>query len=159
MTPTEERCWKYLVANPASEAWEVALNCDVEPSYAQELIDRIGTPREVLTSPKAPQEGVKHDAGKERYDLIPPEIEEAIAKVLTFGAEKYGERNWEKGMAWGRPYAALRRHMAAWWSGEAKDPETGMPHTWHAACCLAFIVAFEARAIGTDDRPAPRTEG
>ena len=158
MTPTEERCWKYLVANPASEAWEVALNCDVDEGYAQTLIDRIGTPREVLVAPKAPQEGVKFDADKARYDLIPPEIEEAIAQVLTFGATKYGQRNWEKGMAWGRPYAALRRHMGAWWSGEDKDPETGMPHTWHAAACIAFIVAFEARAIGTDDRPAPRTE-
>jgi hypothetical protein len=158
VTPTEERCWKYLVANPSAEAGDVSLNCDVEPSYAQELIDRIGTPREVLTASKAPQEGVKFDADKARYDLIPPEIEEAIAQVLTFGAEKYGERNWELGMAWSRPYAALRRHMGAWWSGEDKDPETGMPHTWHASCCLAFIVAFEARAIGTDDRPAPRAE-
>lgn len=66
---------------------------------------------------------------------------------------KTGERNWELGMKWGRPYAALRRHMASWWSGEDNDPETGMPHTWHAACCIAFIVAFEARGIGTDDRP------
>jgi hypothetical protein len=55
MTPTEERCWKYLVANPTAEAGDVALNCDVELGYAQDLIDRIGTPREVLTAPKAPE--------------------------------------------------------------------------------------------------------
>lgn len=99
-------------------------------------------------------EGKKFDDDKPRYDLIPPEIEEAIAKVLTFGAAKYGDRDWELGMRWGRVYAALRRHMAAWWSGEDIDPETGMSHLWHAACCLAFLIAFEARKAGTDDRPS-----
>lgn len=98
-------------------------------------------------------EGRKDDGGKARYDLTPPEVEEAIAKVLAFGAAKYGERNWEKGMNWGRPFAALRRHMAAWWAGEANDPETGMSHLWHAACNVAFLIAFEQRKIGTDDRP------
>ena len=98
------------------------------------------------------QEGTKFDGDKARYDLIPPEVEEAIARVLTFGASKYGDRNWEKGLDWGRVYAAQRRHMGAWWSGEDRDPETGMPHTWHAACCLAFLVAYEARGAGTDDR-------
>lgn len=52
MTPTEERCWNYLVANPTAEAGDVVLNCDVELGYAQDLIGRIGTPREVLTAPK-----------------------------------------------------------------------------------------------------------
>jgi hypothetical protein len=153
MTSTEERCWKYIVGHPLTEAGDVALNCDVSLEYAQGLLDKVGTPRDVLATTPARAEGVKHDGGKARYDLIPPEIEEAIAKVLSFGAIKYGERNWELGMHWGRPYAALRRHMAAWWGGENSDPETGMPHTWHAACCLAFIVAFEARSVGTDDRP------
>ena len=64
-----------------------------------------------------------------------------------------GERNWEKGMNWGRPYAALRRHMAAWWGGEDNDPETGMSHLWHACANIAFLIAFEARKIGKDDRP------
>ena len=154
MTSLEEMCWRYIVANPTASAHDVSLNCDVADTYAQTLIDRIGTPTDVLhAEPTRLTEGVKHDEGKARYDLIPPEIEEAIAMVLSFGAAKYGERNWEKGMRWGRPYAAMRRHMAAWWKGEERDAESGMPHTWHAACCLAFIVAFEARGSGTDDRP------
>lgn len=154
MNDQEARCWRYLLANRGASIQDVALNCDVDEEYAGDLIARIST--ENWREEVKPQlvEGLKFDADKARYDLIPPEIEEAIAKVLTFGAVKYGERNWELGMKWGRPYAALRRHMAAWWSGEDKDPETGMPHTWHAACCIAFIVAFEARGIGTDDRPA-----
>lgn len=152
MTPIEERCWQYLLTNRQATPAEVALNCDVTAAYAQTLIDRIAS-----ENWREPVEGLKFDTDKPRYDLIPPEIEAAIAKVLTFGAAKYGERNWELGMKWGRPYAALRRHMAAWWSGEDNDPETGLSHLSHAACCLAFLVAYEERGAGTDDRPNTKT--
>ena len=102
---------------------------------------------------EVPVEGRKDDGDKLRYDLIPPEFLSGTADILTFGAAKYGERNWEKGMRWGRPFAALMRHMWAWWRGEKADPETGKSHLWHAACCLAFLIAYEERAIGEDDRP------
>jgi hypothetical protein len=98
-------------------------------------------------------DGVKHDQGKVRLDLIPPELLFAVGEVLTFGAGKYGPRNWELGMDWSRPYAAMLRHMLAWWSGEDNDPETGKSHLWHAGCCLAFLIAYEQRGIGRDDRP------
>lgn len=97
-------------------------------------------------------EAWKKDAGKPRYDLLPPELLEATATILTFGAEKYSERNWEQGMSWSRPFAALMRHMWAWWRGEKADPETGYSHLHHAACCIAFLIAYESRQIGTDDR-------
>ena len=99
-------------------------------------------------------EGRKDDGDKPRMDLIPPELLEGTAAVLTFGAGKYGERNWEKGMAWGRPFGALMRHMWKWWGGEKLDPETNFPHLWHASCCVAFLMAYEARALGEDDRPS-----
>lgn len=99
-----------------------------------------------------PKHGRKDDQAKPRHDLIPPELNDAVARVLTFGAGKYGERNWEKGMRWGRPFAALMRHLWAWWRGERQDPETGMSHLWHAACCLTFLISYEARRIGFDDR-------
>lgn len=98
-------------------------------------------------------EGRKDDQGKLPYDLLPPELLEGTAAVLRFGANKYAPRNWELGMAWSRPFAALMRHMWGWWKGEKADPETGMSHLWHASCCLAFLIAYEQRKIGTDDRP------
>ena len=63
-----------------------------------------------------------------------------------------GERNWEKGMKWGRVFGALMRHMWAWWRGQDRDPETGFSHLSHAACCIAFLIAYEHRCIGEDDR-------
>jgi hypothetical protein len=162
-TPEYDRVWRYVLRHREATATEIALNCDVSLDYAKAQLARIGTPSDDVIEPEPnrsrtgaepePVEGVKFDTEKARYDLIPPEIEEAIAKVLTFGAAKYGDRNWELGMRWGRPYAALRRHMAAWWGGENNDPETGFSHLAHAACCIAFLVAFEARGTGTDDRP------
>ena len=77
---------------------------------------------------------------------------EGLAEVLTFGAQKYQSRNWERGMSWGRCFGALMRHLWAWWGGQPRDPETGMSHLYHAACCLMFLAAYEARGVGTDDR-------
>lgn len=96
--------------------------------------------------------GVKYDEGKPRYDLLPPEFLEGTAHVMTYGAAKYRARNWEAGMRWGRPFGALMRHLWAWWRGEKCDPETGFSHLWHAACMLAFLIAYEQRDIGEDDR-------
>lgn len=98
-------------------------------------------------------QGRKDDAGKTPYDLLPPELLEQVAQVLAVGAGKYAPRNWERGMRWGRPFAALMRHMWAWWRGEDRDAETGLSHLAHAACCIAFLLAFEQRRIGEDDRP------
>jgi hypothetical protein len=98
---------------------------------------------------------VKFDEGKPAYHLLPPELLEETARVLEYGAKKYAPRNWEAGMHWSRPFGALMRHMWAWWRGEATDPETGFSHLAHAACCIAFLLAYEARKIGGDDRPTP----
>ncbi|QPC43478.1 hypothetical protein HW532_12705 [Kaustia mangrovi] len=97
--------------------------------------------------------GRKDDGGKLRMELIPPEVVEATAAVLTFGASKYEDRNWERGMKWGRVFGALMRHLWSWWRRERADPETGYSHLWHAACCIAFLIAYEARQCGEDDRP------
>ncbi|MEX3315704.1 dATP/dGTP diphosphohydrolase domain-containing protein [Sulfitobacter sp. PS-8MA] len=112
---------------------------------------------DILSTAAKPVEGRKFDGGKPRVDLVPSEFVLATADILTFGAEKYGSRNWEAGMAWGRPYAALQRHMLAWWAGQDTDEETGKSHLHHAACCLAFLIAYEARGAGEDDRPERRS--
>jgi dATP/dGTP diphosphohydrolase, N-terminal len=97
--------------------------------------------------------GRKNDVGKLRYDLEAQDARRGTIEVLTFGASKYEDRNWEKGMAWGRVYAAAQRHLAAWWTGEETDSESGLPHLDHAACCIHFLQAYTKRQVGKDDRP------
>lgn len=94
-------------------------------------------------------EGIKHDEGKLRMELIPPEALDALAAVLTFGAAKYGDRNWELGMDWSRVYGAALRHMNAWvqQKDHGCDEETNYSHLDHALCCIAFLIAYEKRAM------------
>jgi len=101
--------------------------------------------------------GVKHDQGKLRMDLIPKELLDGVAEVLTFGAEKYSEHNWREGLDWSRCYGAMMRHMTAWWDGERNDQESGLSHLAHAGCCLAFLMTFEKspRYAAHDDRYRP----
>lgn len=100
--------------------------------------------------------GIKHDSGKLRLDLIPPECLEEIAKVLSFGADKYSDWNWAKGFKWSRLYGATLRHLYAHMRGESKDKETGISHLAHATCNLLFLVYHELHQVGEDDRhPRP----
>lgn len=98
-------------------------------------------------------EGVKYDDTKLRFDLLSPAANAGLAAVLTYGATKYAARNWEKGMEWGRVYAALQRHLNAFWAGEDIDPESGLPHLDHAACCIHFLSHYQKLEVGEDDRP------
>lgn len=98
-------------------------------------------------------EAMKFDTEKVGVHLLPFDALEGIAKVLDFGAKKYAERNWELGMAWHRPFGALMRHMWEWWKGNDKDPETGLSHLLHAGCCILFLISYEMRGVGTDNRP------
>jgi len=95
-------------------------------------------------------EGLKYDAGKLRLDLIPSEAIRALGEVFTYGANKYDDRNWEKGISGDRLYAALQRHLLAWHEGETKDKESGLSSLAHALCNLAMLVTFERRNACAD---------
>ena len=43
---------------------------------------------------------MRFNAGKLRYDLLPADALERLVGVYTIGAEKYDDRNWEKGFPW-----------------------------------------------------------
>jgi hypothetical protein len=103
--------------------------------------------------------GIKFDEGKPRFDLIPPEFLLELAKLYTVGAEKYTPRNWEKGMAWSRPLAALYRHLNKWQMGESVDPETGINHLVSAIWNAIALYTYETRHIGEDDTVRPPCQG
>lgn len=99
--------------------------------------------------------GVKYDDDKRRYDLVPSEALGKIVDVLTYGANKYDDRNWEKGIKWGRVFAATMRHMWAWWRREEKDDESSIIHLAHAGCNILFLIHFilNKKYEKFDDRP------
>ena len=131
-----------------------ASDCPSRLTYARGVPVNGGRPfstREDTPAVK-PEGGRKDDAGKPGFEFLPGDALGEINEIMRFGAEKYAPRNWEKGMAWTRPANACLRHLFAWLAGERKDPETGRSHLAHAGCCILFLLSYEKRQIGTDDR-------
>jgi len=99
-------------------------------------------------------EGAKYDEGKPRWDLLPIDALNELVAVLSFGAGKYDDRNWEKGINYSRVYGAAMRHLTKFWNGQDKDDETDLAHLAHAMCCCMFLLSYQLRSMKEfDDRP------
>ena len=85
----------------------------------------------------------KADSGKIPISLVPPEIVRACAAVRAYGRDKYhAPNNWvlvEKQ----RYIDAMMRHLLSYLEGDLIDEESGLPHLWHAACNMSFIIEME----------------
>lgn len=82
--------------------------------------------------------GIKKDAGKASIILIPSNYITGTASVFDFGATKYGKDNFRYGLHHSRCINAAMRHLLAIADGEELDPESGLPHVYHASCSLAM---------------------
>ena len=101
-----------------------------------------------MTSSTGASKGTK-DA---RYDLIPIPALDELARLYGFGAKKYAEHNWRLGYEWSKSYAAAQRHMAAFWSGEDIDPESGAPHVINAVFHMFALATYMKEHPEFDDR-------
>lgn len=88
-------------------------------------------------------------AGKGRYDLLPPLAIARLAKVYERGAEKYGDRNWEKGMPESDLLDSALRHCFQYQQG-LRDED----HLMHAVFNLLAAVEFQERAAIRPDPPS-----
>ena len=84
----------------------------------------------------------RHNEGKPRIGLVPPELMVEVAKVLTFGAKKYDDNNWKKGLPDENCLSSCLRHITSYMAGEEFDSESELPHLAHAACNLGFMLHF-----------------
>lgn len=101
--------------------------------------------------------GKKNDAAKLRHDLIPPDALNLLAHVYTLGAKKYGDRNWEDGIAFGRVIGAIKRHTSDFEAGQNLDPE-GHHHLASVAWGALALMAYQLRGMTEfDDRPGRLT--
>ena len=118
--------------------------------------DNVQIPQETVAAiQKQFGTALKFDDGKLPLHLLSTEAMNQTAAVLQFGADKYAAHNWRKGFAWSRPLAAAMRHITAFNAGEDKDPESGLSHLAHAACCIMFLLEFEKTHKELDDRYKP----
>ena len=87
----------------------------------------------------------KFDGDKPLVTLVEPSYIIGTAKVLTFGANKYGRDNWKtaKPEDIQRYKDAIFRHLLAYLDGETIDPESKMPHLDHISCNAMFLRHFD----------------
>lgn len=161
-------------AKAVGEAWQSCLNCrhrasakvcvgceafsplvingysKWEPELPSLEDRRIGGTSRPKT--EVPTRGLRYNKGKRRYDLLPPDALAVLTDVLTVGAEKYAERNWEAGMPYKDALGSLERHLQAWKAGEDNDKESGLPHLAHVMCNAMFLLTWQLRNLGEDDR-------
>ncbi len=97
-------------------------------------------PRQVAT-------GSQRDsrAGKGRFDLIPPEPMRRLAGLYERGAEKYGDRNWEKGQPLSWYLDSMLRHANCFLAGDRVEDHI-VAIAWNA---FAYIATEERIKAGT----------
>ena len=86
-------------------------------------------------------------AGKGRFDLIPAYPMERLAKHYEAGAQKYAERNWEKGIPLKRFLNSLERHLNKFKDGDRSEDHLAAV-LWNAA---GYI--WTERALARHDLP------
>lgn len=81
----------------------------------------------------------------------------AEALVMRTGADKYGPFNWRdtdrEKLDNGIYIDAALRHIFAYWDGQDLDPESGLPHLWHAKASLGVLIDAILNNRITDTRP------
>lgn len=88
----------------------------------------------------------KHDAGKPRLSLVPVAIIEAVGRVRTFGAKKYGANESWMQVSPDRYKDALMRHLCDYLRNPSGvDAESKLPHLEHVACNVAFLLEMDRK--------------
>ena len=116
----------------------------VEDSTKLSELEALERVRHLISDKHHRPSGSKHDSGKPLMGAVPPNALLAVARVLTFGAEKYGRDNWRQvESAETRYLDAALRHINAYQRGESTDPESGESHLAHAVCSLMFMLELQ----------------
>ena len=126
-----------------SEAAFLKWSHDEDQAFIDAMTPPVNAEEVRVTASTGGQKGSK----PERFDLIPSDALKMLARHYGKGAEKYervnGLDNWRNGYPWSLSYAAMQRHLHAFWGGEDYDEETGSLHlvaaAWHCFTLIHFI--------------------
>lgn len=110
-------------------------------------------PGEALGTKVAEKEvGMRFNQGKTRFDLLEPFAIEQLAQIFTYGAGKYADHNWLKGLPWMSVVASLKRHLSQFENGEDYDNESNLLHMAHVAWNAMALVSFYKHRPEFDNR-------
>lgn len=89
------------------------------------------------------------------FRQLPLEALAAGAASLEYGAMKYANRNWEKGLPWQQMIDSLKRHIDDFERGHDYDNGADGSNLHQVCMIMASAMMLSAsviRGIGTDDR-------
>lgn len=110
------------------------------------------------------KQALRYNEGKNEIGLVPTELIEGVAKVMTYGKNKYtirddegkiissGAENWRKGLSWSSVINSLDRHWLEFKKGTDVDPESFLLHLEHVGANLGFLLNYYKSHPELDDR-------
>lgn len=113
-------------------------------SYQQPILCRLARAVEILIEYE--ENGRKEIDTLERGFIPFPSLTRAVAAVREYGIQKYTDpENWRQ-VSPERYRDALYRHWLAYLDNpNAVDDESGLPHLWHMACNIMFLIEMEGK--------------
>lgn len=94
-----------------------------------------------------------YDSGKIglHFILAMPGLDK-VALVGDYGAKKYDQWNYTKGMPWMKLLGSCSRHLTAFIRGEDLDKESQLPHLAHLAYNALMLLGYMECHKSLDDR-------
>lgn len=96
--------------------------------------------------------GNRYNSNKPKWSLVDYESLLPLVQVLEFGASKYGENNWKKGLSYTETTESLLRHVYSFLQGEDTDEESKLHHIGHILCNAMFLSYMIKNRPNLDDR-------
>jgi len=96
--------------------------------------------------------GERKNEGKLRWGLVSWKALEPLVRVLMFGAKKYDDHNWRKGLKYSETLDSMQRHINSFSDGVDKDKESGLDHVGHIMCNAMFLSYMYLFRKDLDDR-------
>lgn len=132
----------------AKNPWVSCTNIYENDQFVRAACGLIGF--EIVDDEDAGQEA-KADAGKPRPTLVPTSLIRAVMAIREYGCAKYHDpENWRQVEPQRYRDAAYRHWLAYLDDPHGVDAESGLPHLWHLACNIAFLIEMEGNQHGTE---------
>lgn len=96
--------------------------------------------------------GNRYNEGKLKWSLVSWAALVPMVKVLMFGAQKYENWNWNKGLKYTEICESMQRHLISFIQGENNDPESKLEHVGHILCNAMFLSYMYLFRKDLDDR-------
>ena len=88
-------------------------------------------------------------SGQGRFDLLPPATVKALAIHYEKGCNKYGDRNWEKGIPISNYSSSGLRHIFQFIDGQ-NDENHLIAAIWNLVCAYETILRIQRKLLPKD---------